>query len=593
MAISNYTYSDAVYTALDGVTTMPVRHAIYPENVQWEATSAMGTVRVLRFLAERFGEYPFLNQKYYSATWNIPGGMEHQTCTSMLPGYISTGEESLNVHELAHHWFGDKITCSSFDHLWLNEGFATYCEALWREENDGNSYGYWDMMNTWRPTDAQPVVGPDSDQFISANVYYKGAWVLHMLRHVLGRDSFDAVLKAWANSPDVSYAVANSAAFVSLAEVVTGKNLQWFFDQWLYRYNSESDVGRPTYFYTVNNVPPDEAAPLSSGYQILLHQEQASAPYTMPLDVELVDEMGSATIERIYNASTSATESLHSSQSNVCEVYLDPDGWVLKHQTLSISTVRLPVAQVHQSYAARVHAVAQVETLVWTAEGLPTGLSITPGGLIAGIPTETGQFYFSLSAADSNSSRTSILALEITSDNHSHDIIVESRAPEVMVAGITSGLYQETGTFSNVPLKSRAPKALGAGSRFTTETGSTASFLPAISEAGYYNVYITQGRAPWPENRANVEWTITSNGQMQSGIIYLHPYTPNLRDKWMLVAENIYFPAGEAGTAGGITIKNLTGDGQGGNAHRAFVADAVRFKRIDPPSSLGKTWALY
>ena len=203
MAISNYTYSDAVYTAVDGVTTMPVRHAIYPENVQWEGSAAAGTVRILEFLARRVGEYPFLNQKYYSPTWNIPGGMEHQTCTSMLPGYISTGEESLNVHELAHHWFGDKITCSSFDHLWLNEGFATYFEALWREHIDLNALGYWDMMNTWRPTDVQPVVGPDSDQFLSANVYYKGAWVLHMLRHVLGTDSFNNIIKQWASSPSV------------------------------------------------------------------------------------------------------------------------------------------------------------------------------------------------------------------------------------------------------------------------------------------------------------------------------------------------------------------------------------------------------
>ncbi|MCC7391369.1 hypothetical protein IT571_03305, partial [Candidatus Sumerlaeota bacterium] len=118
---TNYADSSVVYTALDNTTTMNIHHYYYPENN--ETNRAQGTLKVMEFFADTFGEYPFLNEKYSTVSYNLPSsGMEHQTCTGMPAGEAAEndGEGRRNVHELAHHWFGDKVTCKSFNHLWLN-----------------------------------------------------------------------------------------------------------------------------------------------------------------------------------------------------------------------------------------------------------------------------------------------------------------------------------------------------------------------------------------------------------------------------------------------------------------------------------------
>jgi aminopeptidase N len=133
---TNYQAVRGTYTALDGETTMEVAHYLYPENFADESPALAATIDVMEFFAETYGEYPFLNEKYVTASHNDSSGMEHQTCTS-LPGrdLVATvnyppGYGRRNVHELSHMWFGDLITMRHFDHLWLNEGFATYSEAL-------------------------------------------------------------------------------------------------------------------------------------------------------------------------------------------------------------------------------------------------------------------------------------------------------------------------------------------------------------------------------------------------------------------------------------------------------------------------------
>lgn len=195
-----------------------------------------------------FGVHPFekngfatLNSQF---TW---GGMENQTLTSLCP---NCWNENLVSHEFAHQWFGDMISPATWADIWLNEGFATYGEALWYEytggytayKNDinGDASGYlsgnpgWPIYNpSWAVT-----TPPNSTLFNSAIVYYKGACVLHMLRYTVGDSLFFAALKAYAtDTTDFKHKSAATADFVATVSGVVGQDMGWFFDQWVYSPN--------------------------------------------------------------------------------------------------------------------------------------------------------------------------------------------------------------------------------------------------------------------------------------------------------------------------------------------------------------------
>jgi aminopeptidase N len=224
---------------------MPVKHYVYPEilnattKIQLDRTTDM-----LKFFSETFGEYPFINEKYGHAQCNFGGGMEHQTVSSM-GGF----GESLVAHELAHQWFGDKITCKTWADIFVNEAFASYSEALWRENKNGKA-DYKTVINTYvvaakKVTESIYISNPANENLIfNYNLTYgKGAVVLHMLRGVLGDVDFFKTLKAYMAS-EYAYGPATIGDFRLIAEKTTGKDLKAFFDQWT------SGTNYPKYSYT-------------------------------------------------------------------------------------------------------------------------------------------------------------------------------------------------------------------------------------------------------------------------------------------------------------------------------------------------------
>ncbi|MDX2472742.1 MAG: M1 family metallopeptidase, partial [Candidatus Krumholzibacteria bacterium] len=132
-------YSDW-YTPLAGGDDMEVQYFVYPDHFTAVQPTYGLTVPMIGTFAGAFGEYPFVNEKYGHAEFTWGGGMEHQTITSM-GGY----SEDLISHELAHQWWGDMVTCADFGHIWLNEGFATWSEAYWDEQQYGIA-AYHDNM---------------------------------------------------------------------------------------------------------------------------------------------------------------------------------------------------------------------------------------------------------------------------------------------------------------------------------------------------------------------------------------------------------------------------------------------------------------
>jgi hypothetical protein len=268
-----------------------------------------------------------------TATFGWGGGMEHQTCTSMLPGLVSNGLGSINVHELAHQWFGDSVTCHHYDHIWLNEGFATYSEALFYEWNAGGDpatyHNYVD--NNYFAGDSYPLVGPQADQFSGNMIYDRGAWVLHMLRGVLGDPDFFQAVRNYHEAYKYSTAVTEDLQQVVEDTVGGGADFSWFFTQWLYwRY-------RPTYEWSWN-----EHTEGSDHYvDIYIEQTQddpvynpSNDPYIMPIPFQVTDGASSATTFKVWNNQRSQQGfKINLGSLNPSSVTFDYMNWVLEYSS--------------------------------------------------------------------------------------------------------------------------------------------------------------------------------------------------------------------------------------------------------------------
>jgi len=317
---TNYRAASGTYTALNGVTTMPVAHHVYPESYASESQELPRTIEVMEFFADTFGEYPFLTEKYWTSTWGGGGGMEHQTCTSMPNNNLNNPPyHRRNVHELAHMWFGDAIGINSFDHLWISEGWATYCEALWLEHKEGLA-SYHNRMNTWSTSDAVPIVDPSADSFTLSITYYKGAWVLHMLRHVIGDTAFFDGTRNYMADPTLRYeGAADSGDVQSHYEATYGQDLSWFFDQWLYR------ASRPYYNWTWSTTQNGGDTTVHIGIQ----QTQSDAVYTMPIDIRSSLAGGGTANFTVDNDQRIQNFAVNIGPGTVQSVSFDPDNWIL------------------------------------------------------------------------------------------------------------------------------------------------------------------------------------------------------------------------------------------------------------------------
>lgn len=227
---------------------IPSEYWFLPESVNRINTYKDTLLKETRFLEETCGPFPFRGEKYAIAEAPYYG-MEHQTIIAYGNKFAfsaANGFDYIHLHELAHEWWGNLVTARDWSDVWIHEGFATYMEALFVERMSGSAKYKNYMVQRKSSIQNRIPVAPltptgAATMFSSNDVYYKGAWILHMLRHHIGDTLFFQLLKRFAYPDPAMESVTNGSQcrlattddFLGIAEKVSGLKLDWFFNVYL------------------------------------------------------------------------------------------------------------------------------------------------------------------------------------------------------------------------------------------------------------------------------------------------------------------------------------------------------------------------
>ena len=327
LAIYPYTKWVDQYVSPISSDTMLIEHYVFPDRYEASYPNYSLTKDMLSFFSELFGEYPFISEKYGHADFTWGGGMEHQTLSSM--GSFS---QNLMVHELGHSWWGNLITCKTFNDIWLNEGFARYCQALWAEHMYGRE-AYFDFMNNHAYYGAGTIYveNPSSNsQIFSAGLSYnKASWVLHMLRHKVGETMFFDILKSYASNDSLSYNAASTSDFQKVCEDISGLDFEQFFQQWIY--GEKYPKYELSWWHEGNGI-----------YNVKIDQVQSYNFFSMPIDLKFSGSAGPILVDTtivIENNNSSQLYEFSGFNFLVENVMLDPENWILKEATYSVNEI--------------------------------------------------------------------------------------------------------------------------------------------------------------------------------------------------------------------------------------------------------------
>ncbi|MBS1519021.1 MAG: T9SS type A sorting domain-containing protein [Bacteroidetes bacterium] len=321
LAISDYSQYNG-YFRYSEKDSMPVFNFIYPENLDGLKTQLDKTYGMLEFFSGKFGLYPFIREKYGHAEFGRIAGMEHQTVSSM-----GVFNDNIMAHELTHQWFGDKISCGSWENIWLNEGFATYGEALYNEYLYGKS-GY-DEFIKYRMADAKRATGSVYVQDVNSvsqifngdRSYAKGCAVLHMLRGITGDSVFFAILKSYSSDTNYAYKTAVTADFMNTAESVSGHDLDYFFSEWIYGENFPK--------YNVDWTTEMISSSVYNAKINILQETNTSPPFfTMPVNIKIFLQNGDTTFTVFNNSQYQSFD--FTVKGKPINFRIDPDNLILK-----------------------------------------------------------------------------------------------------------------------------------------------------------------------------------------------------------------------------------------------------------------------
>ena len=267
------------------------------------------TPAMMELFSKKFGvDYPWEKYAQVMVDDFVAGGMENSSATTntstslvhpRLAAEYFTGEDDLISHELGHQWFGDLVTCKDWGDIWLNEGFATFLEAVWTEAHFGKDqadYERWNNARQWFRSNNlwnKPIVRHDFDDSseFDGNAYGKGGWVLYMLRRQIGEDAFYRGIKHYLEANRGKNVV--TADLAKAIEETAHANVDQFFGQWLY------GAGAPKFdlSYTYD----------TEKHQVMLAVKQTQTIegrvglFRVPVEVEITTASG----PKLYNVTVS------------------------------------------------------------------------------------------------------------------------------------------------------------------------------------------------------------------------------------------------------------------------------------------------
>jgi len=259
----------------DRYENIPINYWVFPQQAKDALRSYEKTPKMMEFFIRTFST-PYPWDKYDQVSVPLGGGAESTSATAMTYQIIHDEKaekdfSSIGIvsHELAHQWSGDLVTLRSWEHAWVNESFGTYSDYLYHEYDRGPEQGAINLLNKKnaylreaRTRYIRPIVTDHYDvpqDLFDAHSYQKGACVLHMLRFILGDRPFFQVLKEFLNK--YSFQPVDTHDFMKTVKEVTGENMDWFFEQWLFKpghpvfeVDARWDEGRKTLGLTIKQV---------------------------------------------------------------------------------------------------------------------------------------------------------------------------------------------------------------------------------------------------------------------------------------------------------------------------------------------------
>ncbi len=296
---------------------MPLQYYVYPPDRDLAEKGLLSSQKILDFFNSYIGTYPFLNEKYAMSAvpFREAAAMENQTATTMRDNLIDS--EGVIAHELAHQWWGDALTPQSFDHIWLNEGFASYFDAMFTE-NEYGSEAFAKQMAAYKGyifqdgSLAYPILYPPAEYLFGRAVYFKGAWVLHMLRNAVGEQVYRNIITSYFNQYE--YKNVDTDNFIQICQSQSGQNLDQFFDQWL-NYGGIPDLA-------------GQWAQDNNEVTFYLEQVQSEPVYHLNLEIRISSASSDSTFILPLN-SRNLTVTIPFSE-RVTNITIDPDNKILQ-----------------------------------------------------------------------------------------------------------------------------------------------------------------------------------------------------------------------------------------------------------------------
>ena len=330
IAVTNYeVYTETVPN--DG-NPFDIVNYVFPEDLTAAQTSTPVTVNIMELFSTLFEPYPFADEKYGHAQFGWGGGMEHTTVS-----FMGNFSRNLIAHELAHQWFGNKITCGSWQDIWLNEGFATYLSGLVIEDFDGNTpFVSWKqvLVNNITSQPGGSVHVPAQDTLNVGRVfsgrlsYRKGAMVLHMLRKKLGDTDFYQGVQNYLSDSNLAFAYAKTEDFIPIMETASGEDLTEFFDDWVY------NQGYPSYTIEWSQITPTQLRFVVSQAQ----SHNSVSYFEAPLPIRVHGD-GGEVLDFILDNTTNNEEFFRDVTFTVSQVEFDPEtDLISKDNTVLLST---------------------------------------------------------------------------------------------------------------------------------------------------------------------------------------------------------------------------------------------------------------